>query len=125
MGGGKSSSKQTTDKSTKVTTETSTSINDIGLTGDDAVELAAVLQNGVTQQTLALGEIINPLVQQAGEGFNRLTAGASDLVKVAASEPLSKDTGSIFDDAGEVIGENLPLILAGIGAFFVFRELAK
>ena len=129
MGGGKSSSKTSTDKSTKVTTTTTTNIRDIGLTGGDAVELAAILQEGVAAQTLAIGEIINPLIQEAGAGFRQLTAGASDLVKtvgtVATGGSPAGEANEFIADLGKKAGEFAPLALAAFGAFFIFRELAK
>ena len=64
-GGSQSDSTTSTDKSTTVDTNTTTSIRDIGFTGDDAIELAALVQEGVVGQTNALAQTLVPILSTA------------------------------------------------------------
>ncbi len=49
--GGSSSSKSVTDNSTNISTATTTSIGDIGISGGEAVELANVIARGIAFNT--------------------------------------------------------------------------
>ena len=88
-------------------TRNETSIRDIGLTGQGAVDLAAV--NGATtialqgQSTTALRDI----VQTAGANFNQLIGGASDLI--STTEAASGKVTKISEIAAELAGQSLEL----------------
>ena len=60
--GGSSGSSTTTDKSTNISTRTDTNIGQIGITGENLVELAAVIQEGAAFQTR---EVVGALEAQA------------------------------------------------------------
>lgn len=77
MGGSKSSSKKTT----KVTTNTKTTMGDIGLTGQNAVDLAAVLSTGAIESTRISAASLDNLVQTVGKNAQQLIGGASDLIE--------------------------------------------
>lgn len=123
-GGGSSSQSQTsTDKSTTVDTNTTTTIRDIGFTGDDAIELAALVQEGIVAQTNALGATINPIVDQFAGGFNQLVnatniAGLSPEAQVASVE-LQKTPEQILAGNGALIA------IALAGAVLVFNRFGK
>ena len=66
MGKGTSSTTKT-DTSTKVSTDTTTNIRDIGLTGANAVELAAILTQGAVASSISAKDILTrQTVQRAG-----------------------------------------------------------
>ena len=55
--GGDSSSASTVDNSTDISTITTTEIGEIGLTGSDAVELAAVISEGIAFNTQKIADV--------------------------------------------------------------------
>lgn len=98
FGGSKSSSNQTTN----VTTETETNIGDIGLTGDDAITLAAVTSGSAerlsTQQLRSLDVLARTSSDNVRQGYTAL----SDLS--AVSERVSRDSfGTARDIGGQAI----------------------
>ena len=101
MGGSDTESTTVQDRSTDVTTNTTTNIEelDIGLTGDRAVELVAVLTGAASREAQSIKEISLPIT----EAF-------------AKSLPVNPT---------QIIAENAPFIIAGIAAIFAFRKLAK
>lgn len=111
-----SSPSTSTEKTTTVNTTTETNIRDIGLTGASAVDMAAVLESGVIQSAQINSKVLETLIQETGEGWNRLIGGAGDLVQTAgavASNVISEGQASragaenvgqkILDAAGEVV----------------------
>lgn len=76
MGGSKSSDK----KETNITTTTTTTMGDIGLTGKNAVDMAAVMQAGAIETTRISAASLDNLIQTAGKSAQQLIGGASDLV---------------------------------------------
>lgn len=77
MGGSKSSDK----KSTKIITTTTTNIRDVGLTGQNSVDMAAILQTGAIENTRISAASLDTLIQTAGKTAQQLIGGASDLVR--------------------------------------------
>lgn len=92
MGGSKSSDK----KSTKITTTTKTTMGDIGLTGQNAVDLAAVLSTGAIESTRISQASLDNIVQTVGKTSQQLVGGASELVQaqgaIASQAASGKDT---------------------------------
>lgn len=90
MGGGSASSQKIDEETTQITTTTTTTVGDIGLTGDDAVDMAALLESGTTERMKIAGDVIKNLINTTGEGYNQLIAGAGNLVLEAgkASEEI-------------------------------------
>jgi hypothetical protein len=80
MGGGDSS---TSEKTTETVTTTTTTINDIGLTGAQAVDMAAVLESGGIRREEIAAATLEKLVQGVGSSYQQLIGGASDLVTTA------------------------------------------
>ena len=77
MGGSSSSDKKTT----KITTTTTTNLRDVGLTGQNAVDMAAVMQAGAIESTRISASSLDHLIQQTGKTAQQLIGGASDLVR--------------------------------------------
>jgi len=71
---------------TSVTTNTTTNIRDVGLTGDAAVALANALeQGGVLREEIA-SETIKGVAQTQGQSFNQLIGGAGKLLDASAKQ---------------------------------------
>lgn len=85
MGGSKSSDK----KITKITTTTTTNMRDVGLTGQNAVDMAAVLQTGAIERTRISAASLDNIIQTVGKTSQQLVGGASDLVE--AQKDLYED----------------------------------
>lgn len=77
MGGSSSSSK----KETNITTTTETTMGDIGLTGQNAIDMAAIMQTGAIEQTRISAASLDNLMQTVGKSAQHLIGGASDLVQ--------------------------------------------
>lgn len=94
---------QETKQQTSVTTTTSTSVRDIGLTGRDAVAMAGIINRGGVQREQISAARFDSLLQHAGKAYEQLIGGASTLVASAGAQ------------AGEYIaaGENLQQLRAG------------
>lgn len=82
--GGSSKSKTSEVKTTNVTTTTSTKMGDVGLTGAQMVDMAAVLETGGIERERIASDTINNLVQATGNAWTRLIGGASDMVETSA-----------------------------------------
>lgn len=100
------SKKSSTEKTTNITTNTSTRIRDVGLTGQNALDLASILeQGGIEREEIALDRF-EILANEQGAGFSRLVGGASDLI--TAGDRLtaaSERTGArILNESGNVLG---------------------
>jgi len=75
MGPGKSKSTQ----ATTVTAPTTTNVGDIGLTGEDAVAFAAVINAGAIAQTQAIGRILRSVPGNPdGTAYTPLISGAGN-----------------------------------------------
>ncbi len=77
MGGSKSKSS----KKTTLTTTTTSTVRDIGLTGQNAVDMAAILQTGAIENTRISAASLDKLIQQTGKTAQQLIGGASDLIQ--------------------------------------------
>lgn len=117
MGGGKSKSETKTDTTTKVTTNTTTDIGDIGLTGDHAVEMAAILQAGATARNEQQIELAGKLFEGATKGFQKVGEATQSLA--AAATPANKTPQ-------QLLAANAPAIAAaGALAILLVRRMAK
>lgn len=126
MGGGSDAQSTTkTDKSTKISTQTSTNINDIGLTGKNAVELAAVVEQGVVNQTNSIRDIINPLMLGVGNKFSQLVdvANTQSTARLAPEAQLAKIRGK--QTLPETLMNNVPLLVIGAGAVYALSKMGK
>ena len=88
MGGSKSSDV----KETNITTTTETSMGDIGLTGQNAVDLAAVLSTGAIESTRISASSLDNIVQTIGKTSQQLVGGASELVQAQGRIASGKET---------------------------------
>jgi len=84
MGGGSSKSSSSQDITTITETTTSTSMGDVGLTGAQAVDMAAVLESGAVQRAQINADFLAPVVQATGNAWNQLVGGAGQLVQTSA-----------------------------------------
>ncbi len=77
MGGSSSSDV----KETNITTTTQTTMRDVGLTGKDAVDMAAIIQAGGIESTRISASTLNNLMQTVGKTSQQLIGGASDMIR--------------------------------------------
>lgn len=73
------------EQTSTVNTTTTTSINDIGLTGANAVDLVEVLQNGALDSEAIRATSFDNLVQSVGSNYNQLIGGANNLITNATA----------------------------------------
>lgn len=85
MGGSKSSDK----KKTNITTTTQTTMRDVGLTGQSAVDMVAVMETGAIERTRIAAGTLDNLMQTVGKTSQQLIGGASDLI--STQEDMAKD----------------------------------
>ena len=74
-------SKSSDVKETNITTTTQTTMRDVGLTGQNAVDMAAVMQTGAIEQTRISATTLNNLMQTVGKTSQQLIGGASDMIR--------------------------------------------
>lgn len=110
--GNKDQTQSSTDQSTKIETTTTTTIGDIGLTGKDAVALAGTLGATTTANVDKLKEIAVPLADVFSEGFNRVTQASENIAQAQKT-------------AGQLLAENAPFIIAGLGVVVFFATRRK
>lgn len=115
-------SKKVTDKSTKVTTTTTTNLGDIGLTGKNAVELASIVQRGAINQTYAIGEVINPILAGLGNSFSQLV-DATATTKLAPEAQAIAINERYNQTVPQKLASKAPLIIIGIGAIMALSKL--
>ena len=102
-------------QTTNVTTKTTTNIRDIGLTGQNAVDLAAVLSTGaIEQQRMTLGTMDN-LVQTVGKSAQQLIGGASNMV----------ETQTKLLEGKSEFSKMVPWIAAAAAAIFIVPAFLK
>jgi len=94
--GGSASSQKIEEEITEITTTTTTNVGDIGLTGDDAVDMAAIIESGATERMKIAGDMMESLSNTTGAGINQLIAGAGNMILTAGE--VSK---SFLETAGE------------------------
>ncbi len=104
-----STATQETSSKTVNTTTSTTNIGSIGLTGQDAVQLATILEQGNVAQAQINQQNFEQLVQASGEEYQQLIGGASQLIQTGqANVAASYETlGHIADS---VIQSNRDLI---------------
>lgn len=88
MGGSSSSDTKTTN----ITTSTTTKMRDVGLTGQHAVDMAAILETGAIERTRISAASFDTLIQSVGKTSQQLIGGASNLVQ-AQKELLEDNDG--------------------------------
>lgn len=112
--GGDSSSEKRTENTTNVTTETTTNIRDVGLTGANAVELAKTLDQGATSRQSIAADTVKTLSQQASSGFQNLVGGAGAIVD-SANERAAETGKSSRSQAGALFRDTLNASLRLLG----------
>lgn len=141
MGG---SSKSTTSKMVNYTTNTTTktSMGDVGLTGAQSVDMAAVLHSGAIARDEIQADVMNNLVMATGNAWNQLIGGAGHLVET--SRAVAENTVSVLPvmteaaksgytegakagaKAAEGVGRTLPLLAVGMaGVVLLFVVLPR
>jgi len=88
-----SQSKSKTTKTTNIITTTNTSMRDVGLTGQNAVDLAAILSMGGIEQTRIAASSLDNLVQTIGKSSQQLIGGASELVRTQGDIAVQASQG--------------------------------
>lgn len=140
MGGGgdsqSSSTSTTQENTTQVITNTTTynSFRDIGLTGQNAVDLAGVIEAGTTDRAAIAADAFKTAVMESGKGYQTLVSGALDLLKqgqtqqnaiIAGSQGLTDLAGKIQDSASDTWKglEKIALLLTiGGGAVYLLSR---
>lgn len=72
--------KTTTNTTTNVVTETTTTMRDVGLTGAQAVEMAATLEEGGIAREAIASQNLTTIADLFSQGFNLASRGVKDLV---------------------------------------------
>ena len=86
-------SDSTTKKKTYITTNTTTKMRDIGLTGAHATNMAAILQTGSLERQRITAGSLDTLMQTVGKTSQQLIGGASDLVRAQGEITKSQISG--------------------------------
>jgi len=81
-----SRSKSTTKQTTNVTTTTTTNIRDIGFTGQQAVDMAAILEGGAIDRAQVNADTVRVMTSQLGSSFKTLMGGAGDIFREGKAE---------------------------------------
>lgn len=84
MGGGSSKSKTTQHTTTNVSTSTTTKMGDVGFTGAQAVDMAAVIESGAIARSEINADVLNNMILATGNAWNQLIGGAGCLVETSA-----------------------------------------
>jgi hypothetical protein len=111
-GGGSSSTQQKTDN---VTTTTETTIRDIGLTGQNVVDLAAVFEAGAISRTQIQANALDQVVAAAAPAYQAYDGRGYDLVDVK--------TGAVVPGGGGL--QNMApwiAVAVAVGAVFYMRK---
>lgn len=112
------SSDSTTSQTHSTVTNTTTTIGDIGLTGQNAVDLAAVMLAGSLGFAEGTTNVLDRLIQQTGEGYQQLIGGASDLMQ-------SANAVYQIETPEEKQKKNLMLLALAAGGVLVFMFVMK
>jgi hypothetical protein len=83
-----------TEKTTNVTTKTTTNIRDIGLTGAHANQLAQILEQGSVTSEAIRAKSFDKLVQESGENYDKLVGGAGKLMETSAAQQRALTQGA-------------------------------
>ena len=103
MGGGSDTSQEQT---SKVTTNTTTNIRDVGFTGAAGVDLVDILQRGAIDSEAIRATSLQTIAQQNGKNFNQLVGGAGVLFKQLI-DSSDKSTANVVNSAKNVSQEGL------------------
>ena len=122
MPGGGGKSQTSTDKSITTETVTTTNIGDIGLTGSDAVALAAIVEGGVERVTRVTLEGLLPIIQASGKNAVQLVGGAGAL-ETNLAPAISTGGAPLPAFAGGT--DKLLLVVAGAGALVAILAFTK
>ena len=107
---GSSKSSQRTDQSTKIKQKISTSIGDIGLTGDDAVALANAIVSGSIEQTAKIADLTAQVSNNTVKGFEKVHGLTEDLIEAQVTPT-------------EILAKNAPILIAGTAVIaFLLRK---
>ena len=93
--GGKADNKTQATTTIATTTDTSTTMGDIGLTGNDAVALANVIAQAGVQNAQLTAQTSTGLYQQIGDAYNKLVAGAGNFLVNQSTENKEQITHSL------------------------------
>jgi len=106
-----SSKKYTTANTTNVTTTTTTNIRDIGVTGNQAIDLERIIQQGSIERANIAGNVLSDLFQQTGAQWNKLVGGASGLVETAGK--IAEEKAGVAKTNGLDLQKMMPFLMVG------------
>jgi len=109
FGGGSSSSEE------RVTTTTTTTVGDIGLTGQNVVDLFAVATQGLTDRAVADIQTIETILQESGNNYNQLMGGANRLIEAAPAIAAGESLGE--SDVKKII---IPIAIVA-GSYLIWK----
>ena len=144
-----SRSKSSTEQTTHVTTHTTTNIRDIGFTGQQAVDLAAILEGGAIDRAQVNADTVRVMTSELGSSFKTLMGGAGDIFQeagwgiaeagrgqAASFDTLMTGAKDMFKEAGRGMVETariagapepkanyLPFIALAIVGFIVLKKV--
>jgi hypothetical protein len=95
-GGGGGTTSETT-KNETINTTTTTTVGDIGFTGQNAVEMLALVEGGMTDRAIISADVLDALIQSAGQHSVALIAGAGDIVSGARYEAAATREGALYE----------------------------
>lgn len=110
-------------KETNITTNTTTTMRDVGLTGRNAVDMAAVLSTGNIETTRITAATLDNLIQQSGNTAQQLIGGASGLVRTSgetlhAVSDIAQTQAAMAGQGGTDLMKIAPYVVVAIIAFF-------
>ena len=108
-------SKSSDVKENNITTTTTTNMRDVGLTGSNAVDMAAVLQTGALESTRISAASLDTLMQTVGSSAQQLIGGASDLVKTQGEIAAGQETSELVKIAPY-------LAMAAVAGVFLLKK---
>jgi len=112
--------KATTEKRQEVTTTTSTTMRDIGLTGAQAVDLASVLESGSIARTQISADLVESVLQTVGDSYQSLSGGAGILTQTAGEVAVAQTAKAPEAKTFEKV---VPFIaLAVLGTIYLARK---
>jgi len=106
--------KAKTEKRQDVTTTTTTTLRDIGLTGAQAVDLASVLESGSIARTQINADLMEGLLQTVGSSCQALTGGAGKLVQTAGEVAVAQTAKAPEAKSMEKMIPYIALALVGV-----------
>jgi len=111
--------------STVVTTNTTTNIRDIGITGGQAIDLENIIQQGSIEREAIRADSINKVTQEIGSAWNALIGGAGALVQsgkeISAKQAEALPAMLEMVQSGGKLTQMMPYIVIGLGALLIIR----